>query len=375
MDPVKRISLYYQDARSDKVYTVEIRPGGERFHVFAVYGRRGGSMQTDCKTHTPCRLDEAETFFAQIVKEKKAKGYSEGPQASGTQKPHGDGVGTAFPDHLPQGPMLLNEITAGELAHHDLIRDSDWLLQPKFDGHRVWLSALEDGKVVGRSRVGNEKTLPASVVQAAQRWVATNRHSFVIDGELVGDAFVCFDVLSINGHPLWRDRADFRSGYVDAMWRGSANGITATTTALTGDEKEALYRDCFYEGSEGVVFKRKDKAYSPGKPNASGPGLKLKFVNTAEVICGGRRGEKRSVVMKLYDGTVVGSLTIPPNKRIPDFGQVLSVRYLYRHDIGGDLVQAVYLGVRDDILPAACTAAQLRVKGAKREAFAHRNEK
>ena len=80
------------------------------------------------------------------------------------------------------------------------------------------------------------------------------------------------------------------------------------------------------------------------------------------------RGEqKRSVKMYLCDGTEVGSVTIPPNKAIPPKGQIIEVRYLYRHDVGGDLVQAVYLGPRADVNKEDCTAAQLRVKGKAKE--------
>lgn len=367
---IKRVSLYFQDSRSDKVYTVELHQKSEdRYQVFAIYGRRNGPMKTDCKTEMPCRLDEAEGFFAQIVKEKKAKGYVAGDQAAVTQAPQGTRE-HAFAG-LPAGPMLLNEVEIVEMARMDLIADDRWLLQPKWDGHRCWLSALPGGSVIGLSRTGKEKTLPLSVVEAARGYVSRHRQGFVIDGELIDQTFVCFDVLQTDGKDLWQDKAEYRAGYASAMWPVDGDSaIVSSTSAITRVEKENLYRACFNQGMEGVVLKRKDAAYSAGRPNSGGPGLKVKFVNTCEVICGGQRGEKRSVSMKLHDGTAVGSVTIPPNRSIPAAGEVLSVRYLYRGAEDGHLVQAVYLGTRDDIAPEACTAAQLRVKGQPRKKVA-----
>jgi bifunctional non-homologous end joining protein LigD len=65
--------------------------------------------------------------------------------------------------------------------------------------------------------------------------------------------------------------------------------------------------------------------------------------------------------MALADGTDVGSCTIPPNKTRPAIGTIIEVRYLMAFR-GGSLIQAVYLGVRDDIERCACTIDQLRFK-------------
>jgi len=118
------------------------------------------------------------------------------------------------------------------------------------------------------------------------------------------------------------------------------------------------------EGQEGVVFKRIDASYVPGRPNSGGDQYKFKFVETASVVVTAKNG-KRSVRMGLYDGerlVSAGNVTIPVGQEIPEVGQIVEVRYLYAFPESGALFQPVYLGVRDDIEEIECTVAQLKFK-------------
>ena len=75
----ERITLYYREGSSDKVYHAVIEPQGEGFVVNIAYGRRGSTMNTGTKTQTPVDYDTAARIFTKLVNEKKTKGYTEGP--------------------------------------------------------------------------------------------------------------------------------------------------------------------------------------------------------------------------------------------------------------------------------------------------------
>jgi len=79
----ERITLYYREGSSDKVYQASIEPRGELFVVNFAFGRRSATLQTGTKTPEPVDYDSAKKIYDKLVQEKKAKGYTEGPD--GTQ--------------------------------------------------------------------------------------------------------------------------------------------------------------------------------------------------------------------------------------------------------------------------------------------------
>jgi bifunctional non-homologous end joining protein LigD len=118
------------------------------------------------------------------------------------------------------------------------------------------------------------------------------------------------------------------------------------------------------EQREGIVFKRLDAPYTPGKPNSGGPQLKFKFVATLSAIVA-KVNDRRSVEISLFKGRSLvscGNVTIPANHDIPEVGAVVEVRYLYAYRDSLALHQPVYLGPRDDIDPGECLASQLKFK-------------
>jgi bifunctional non-homologous end joining protein LigD len=115
--------------------------------------------------------------------------------------------------------------------------------------------------------------------------------------------------------------------------------------------------------AEGEVFKRVDSPYRAGRPGSGGHQLKLKFVATLSAVVA-RINDKRSVSVSLLDGddwVYVGDCAIPPNREIPNAGDVVEIRYLYA-TAGRRIYQPVYLGVRDDILLSECTVGQMKFK-------------
>jgi bifunctional non-homologous end joining protein LigD len=58
----ERITLYYRQGTSDKVYQASIEPAGELFIVNFAYGRRGATLQTGTKTEKPVYYEYAKRF-------------------------------------------------------------------------------------------------------------------------------------------------------------------------------------------------------------------------------------------------------------------------------------------------------------------------
>ena len=357
-------TLFFKDDRSDKVYIVEIVPEGHLFHVNFAFGKRIGTKQTGCKTSAgPVPLAYAQPMFEALVNKKIAEGYQPGDDSGPIQ--YTNALPKSEATGMKIAPMLLNAIDETEALK--LIADDDWLMQPKFDGERVQLHK-SGTDVRGYSRKKLPVSLPKDVIAAA---LAFSR-DFVLDGELIGDLFVCFDILQDGANDLTKTACTVRAGYVTTLWPHEGLGIVSSPIALTTDAKQAFYETLRQKGAEGAVFKRKSAFYKSGRPASGGDARKLKFWATASVIVSrhnkGKRGEtKRSVGIRLFDGTEVGNVTIAANQKTPPVGSICEVRYLYCHDVGGKLIQTNLLRVRNDIDASDCTADQFEVKGEERE--------
>src|SRR5581483_207391 len=82
----KHTSLYYREGSSDKEYHVRLVPRDSGFVVNFEYGRRGSTLNTGTKTTDPVDYETATVIFDKLVREKKAKGYSEGPNGTPYQQ-------------------------------------------------------------------------------------------------------------------------------------------------------------------------------------------------------------------------------------------------------------------------------------------------
>ncbi len=105
----QRITLYYREGSSDKVYQASIEPQGDLFLVTFAFGRRGTTLTTGTKTPELVDIDTATRIFEKLVNEKKAKGYTEGPEGTPYQHTAKEERVTGF---LPQ---LLNPINESQL--------------------------------------------------------------------------------------------------------------------------------------------------------------------------------------------------------------------------------------------------------------------
>src|ERR1043165_2720401 len=176
-NPVARVTLYYREGNSDKVYQVAIEPAGELFVVNFAYGRWGATLNTGTKTGAPVDHAEAERIYDKLVKEKKAKGYTEG--VDGTPYLHSEKKAAGF---LPQ---LLNPIEESALSH--LIENDGWCAQEKFDGKRL-LVRKQGAAIEGINKQGVITGLSKPLFQVIRQYGA----DVVLDSESIGDTFHVF---------------------------------------------------------------------------------------------------------------------------------------------------------------------------------------
>ncbi|MGH7973296.1 MAG: RNA ligase family protein, partial [Limisphaerales bacterium] len=260
-------------------------------------------------------------------------------------------------------PMLLNAIDYKEVRR--LLRDPAWCLQEKFDGRRVLLQKERD-QVTAINRKGLVIGLPSSIGASAMH--ITN--SFVLDGECVGDVLYAFDLLEWDGEDYrtkpYQRRLVTLARIIDTP--GVAHIELAETTTDEAN-KERMFRHLQSEKREGVVLKKLDAPYAPGRPASGGPALKHKFYATLSAVVS-RINPQRSFELRLLNcqgWIVIGNVTIPPNHPVPPVGAVVEVRYLYAFKESNSLYQPTYLGQRTDIEPHECISAQLKFKPADRE--------
>lgn len=358
--PIQSASLFYREGSSDKVYHAAIEAKDDGYIVSFSYGRRGSTLSTGAKTDDPLPLETATRVFDKLVKSKLAKGYQYSEQP-----------GTAYQQSGGEGQdsgvrcQLLNAVEEADLQV--LLTNRSHCLQEKFDGRRM-LIRKRGGTVTGINRRGLVIAIPEPIRAEA----AAIPHDFLIDGEAVGERLHAFDLLELDG-------ADQRSvRYLDRVVRlqtllpGKSPVIRPVDTYLAPSDKLRVFEELKANHSEGVVLKENGAPYSPGRPNSGGPQLKFKFVESASFVVTGINA-RRSVSLGLYDGDTLvpaGNVTIPPNHRIPETGEVCEVRYLYAFKESGSIYQPVYIGRRDDIPPSECVVEQLKYKNEQASAAA-----
>ena len=351
-EATERVALYYREGSSDKVYQAAIEPTGNQFVVNFAYGRRGTTLTTGTKTSSPVDYAAAKKIYGKLVSEKKAKGYTEGE--NGTSYQH--------TDKRPSGilPQLLNPVEEAEVEL--LLRDDNYCAQEKFDGKHL-LVRKQDDDLEGINKKGFVVGLPQTVANELRSVTG----SFIPDGESIGDDYHAFDLLEYNGENLrvlpYRIRL---ARLIDLLLltRTDFKHIRLVQTAFSTPQKTELYQRLRRENREGIVFKRLDAPYVPGRPNSGGPQLKFKFVATLSAVVA-KINVQRSVELGLFNGRSLvscGNVTIPANHEIPTVGNIVDVRFLYAFKESGVLYQPVYLGARDDVDPGECLVSQLKFK-------------
>jgi bifunctional non-homologous end joining protein LigD len=309
-------------------------------------------------------------IFDGLVKEKKADNYYvlEGDTTVAAPAASNDPTG-AF--HQPQ---LLNDIDRDVAMK--LIEDGEWVMEEKMDGKRIAV-AISPSEVRISNKSARACSIPAPIITAIQSLVSVEYVGTVLyieaDGELIGDKYHVFDIFAIDGADLRNLPYETRAAhYAKLIRRNKAlsssvfDTIEAVETFYGTAAKRAAFERIEGRNGEGVVFKRRDMVYAPGRPNSGGPALKFKFKfkESSTAICLGDSSDgKRSIRLGLLssEGEIVnvGKVTVPPNQPVPKPNDLVEIQYLYKYEHGA-LFQPVLLRVRDDQNRDECTLAQVK---------------
>lgn len=350
-------SLQCTEGRSNKVYHVQISEidsgavpaGSNRFRVDFQFGPRGGSLQSGTKTAVPVSLEDARKIAARLVKEKIGKGYqamraTAGEAAAYTPTPAEDARRT------PYRPQLLNAISYERLQ--EVLDDDAFLMQVKMDGKRITVRKRGE-EVVAINRKGLIVGAPVAVLEA----VGKVPRDLLIDGELVGDNYYPFDLLSFGPPGNTLEKAPFgqRAEALAKVAKAAGwetNVLVHALSTVTGKmDKRQIFEAGRISNVEGFCFKRADSLWVPGKPASGGDQLKWKFKSSATCMVSGIHPSKRSVSLYVKDGVEtrgVGNCTIPANHEVPLSGMLVEIEYLYCFP-DGSLYQPVYKGRRTDL--------------------------
>ncbi len=368
----KTIALFFQEGTSDKLYNariVETAPG--KYDVEVEWGRRGGSLNKGKKA-VGVALEAAEKTYAKLVREKTGKGYQEiagDVKPAAVAPPEGEGSGSTVQGrrkkvgHVAQ---LLNAVDEDALER--LLADDAMIAQQKLDGNRVLVHVHEE--LLATNRAGQQTSVTADILAGLQHLP----RGTVVDGEVVpdegGHTYWLFDALVIGSE-------DIRTlGYIDRWQRlsddlepGIFGPINVLPFAAGKGAKKALLEKLRGSKAEGIVFKRRDAPYTPGRPASGGTQLKHKFIKSADVVLVENAGNAYRMIVHDARGTVfeVGKVfagTTNASRKDLDArlerGEtpVAEVRYLYATD-DDQLFQPVFVRVRDDKEPDECLRAQL----------------
>jgi DNA ligase D-like protein (predicted ligase)/DNA ligase D-like protein (predicted polymerase)/DNA ligase D-like protein (predicted 3'-phosphoesterase) len=200
----------------------------------------------------------------------------------------------AGPAPQVRGPMLA---TAGPVGKLDA---SHWAFEGKWDGYRLLVDARH-GELTLRSRSGRDVTSEYAQLKAVAADLAD--HHVLLDGEVVAlDAsgvpsfgemqnrarasrveFWAFDLLHLDGRSLLNVTFRDRRRLLEAL-AGASNLVVPEQ--ITGDGEAALEYSQRRRW-EGVVAKKWDSTYQPGRRSASW--VKEKNWKTQEFVIGGWR--------------------------------------------------------------------------------------
>jgi bifunctional non-homologous end joining protein LigD len=227
--------------------------------------------------------------------------------------------------------MNMPEFVQPMLARLSALPDGDsgWAFEVKWDGVRA-IACSRPGRIHLWSRNRNEITAAYPELRALNR--ALHSHNAILDGEIVafdedarpsfellqtrmhvrGEAavrrlakatpvtYVLFDLLWLDGHSLMGLPFSQRRELLDGLGLQDERWLVPEFHAGDGEAFLAATRE---QGLEGIVAKRLDSRYAPGRRDAGW--LKVKNANRQEAVIGGYttgKGARAATIGALHLG-------------------------------------------------------------------------
>jgi predicted DNA-binding WGR domain protein len=260
----------------------------------------------------------------------------------------------------PVRPMLAQIAEADRIV--DLLGSSKWATQLKFDGDRFVIEVVNgEVAVYGRNGQAKQRDVNANLLRPFRHLIEGR---WVFDGEMVGRTLVLFDMIQAGAFVGPKDSFLARYAALDEIADvlfAEIDEIVVADLALNSDDKHGMLADAETNQREGIILRRIDAPYRPGRTEDM---LKHKFVKEADVVVMEiNRGGKDNCVVGLYDtaGNLVevGQVTTIGKGSI-EVGQVIEVRFLYVVDPDSPrLYQPRIMRVRTDKSAAECSMEQL----------------
>lgn len=250
-----------------------------------------------------------------------------------------------------------------------IVNDDRWALEPKVDGHRCLVVIDLEGEVRFVARSGMDLNIgPARpLVIEALALLRNSGAGFVLDGEWLGPerTLWVFDL------PEAGDLINLNTPFADR--RAALEAITYCNGHVRllpshrdVESKSALVRDVKSRNAEGVIARRIDAPYRPGRSRHL---LKYKFRHDVDcVVSAVGVGGHDNIALSLWDPTnerlvEVGhcsALTGSGRTHTFEIGDVVKVTCLYVTD-DNNLYQPTLPTLRDDKAPRECTIDQLEL--------------
>jgi ATP-dependent DNA ligase len=267
---------------------------------------------------------------------------------------------------MVQKAMLATRLDPG---CRPMVMGPTYGMEVKADGHRKLTVTGPNGpSVYNRDGHRAAQPLPAPLFES----LSTLTVPAILDGELVQGCLYLFDLVSYDGIvtpnvPFAKRSAALR--HLVDVWDPPGWVEVVDPYIVDPDEKQAAIDGLEMLGAEGVVFKRLDSPYIPGKSTAW---LKLKFLEDVDAVVYGTGHEGKDNLM-LAMADPAGDLVLPDGTVGRDIGRVsaqqgdganVEVGQVVQVRVGGlgatgRLVEPRKPTIRHDKTPAECGIDQL----------------
>lgn len=246
----------------------------------------------------------------------------------------GDSLPIALANLPKAGPRFVEAMKPRLLEEPPAV--GDWIYEIKFDGIRA-LAVKKGQKVSLLSRNRNE--LASRFPDIRHALLKLKLNEFVLDGEIVAldergrssfqllqglemdgakarVLYYVFDLLQAEGRSFLKVPLEQRKKWLAQFLRDARDPIR--TSADIGGDACALLKEVKRLGLEGIVGKRRQSVYEPGR--RSGAWIKLKCLNEQEFVIGGYTPPAGS--RKYFGAILVGYYEKPGRRGLRFAGKV-----------------------------------------------------